>query len=70
MSEKEGFGDAVSRSEGDIRVFLALNALLSTVFAAAIVWGLSYLDFIAWSLLNVATTAIVLFSFAYLMSSS
>lgn len=70
MSEKEGFGDAVSRSEGDVRVFLALNALLSTVFAAAVVWGLSYLDFIAWSLLNVVTAAIVLFSFAYLMSST
>jgi len=67
MSDKGGFGDAINESKGDFRVFIALNVLLSIMFGNTLVWGLDYVGFIEYSLLNVVTVAIVLFSIAYLM---
>ncbi|MDS0475822.1 hypothetical protein [Natrinema sp. 1APR25-10V2] len=69
-SEQEGFEAGVSSSRGDPRVLLAMNAVLSTLFAWTIVWGLAFLDFIEFGLVNVATAAIVLFAMTYLVTHS
>ncbi|WP_408957387.1 hypothetical protein [Natrinema sp. 74] len=69
-SEQEGFEAGVASSRGDPRVLLAMNAVLSTLFAWTIVWGLSFLDIVAFELVNVATAAIVLFAMTYLVTMS
>lgn len=52
-------------SEGDPRVLLVMNVVLSTAFAAAVVWGLSFLDLVPLTLVNVATLAVVLVALTY-----
>lgn len=68
MSESDGLGAGIEESRGDPRVVLALNALLSTAFAATIVWGMNLLGVAEFTALNVVTLAIVLFAVAYAMS--
>lgn len=63
--ETDGFDDAASSSQGDPRVLLAMNAVLSTLFASSIVWGLSFVGLLEFGLLNVATAAILLFAVTY-----
>lgn len=54
-------------SEGDIRVLLVMDLVLSFVFAAVVVWGLSFVGVLAYSWQTVAlVTAIVAF-FTYLV---
>ncbi|MFB1065863.1 hypothetical protein [Natrinema sp. H-ect4] len=69
-SEQDGFEAGVSSSQGDPRVLLAMNAVLSTLFAWSIVWGLSYLGFLEFGFINVATAAILLFAMTYLVTMS
>ena len=57
---REGFEAATERS--------GLNALLSTLFAATIIWGLDYVGSLAFTPVNVATAAVLIFTGAYLMS--
>lgn len=45
-------------SQGDPRVHLVMNLVLSTLFAAVVVWGLSFLGVVAFSLRNVAIGAL------------
>ena len=66
----DGFSEAVAASDGDPRVVLAINAVLSTLFGWTIVGGLSLLDMAAFSLLNVATAAIVVFALTYVVTQS
>ena len=47
-------------SQGDPRVHLVMNLVLSTLFASVVVWGLSFLDLAAFTLRNVAFGALVL----------
>ncbi|GAA0214420.1 MULTISPECIES: hypothetical protein [Halobaculum] len=54
-------------SDGDPRVLLAMNIVLSSIFASVVVWGLSYLDLAALTLENVAGLAIVVFAATYLL---
>ena len=54
-------------SDGDPRVLLAMNLVLSTVFSTVVVWGLSYLDLTALTLENVAGLALVVFAATYLI---
>jgi len=54
-------------SDGDPRVLLAMNIVLSTVFSTVVVWGLSYLDLTALTLENVAGLALVVFAATYLI---
>ena len=72
MSEddSDGFGEGLSASTGDPRVLVAMNAILSTLFAWSIVWGLSLLDLAEFTAINVATGAIVLFALTYLVTMS
>lgn len=54
-------------SDGDPRVLLAMNIVLSSIFASVVVWGLSYLELVAATLENVAGLAIVVFAITYLV---
>jgi len=68
-SDSDGFGAGAEQSRGDPRVVLGLNAVLSTVFAFTIVWGLDFIGAMEYTLVNVATVAILLFAVAYAVSS-
>jgi hypothetical protein len=68
MSDTDGFEAGASGTRGDPRVLLAMNVLLSTGFAATVVWGLSVLGAAEFSLINVATGAILLFALTYAIS--
>lgn len=64
----DGFEAGASQSQGDPRVLIAMNIVLSTGFAATIVWGLSFLGAVEFSFVNVATGAILLFALTYAVS--
>jgi hypothetical protein len=66
--DPEGFDDAVADAEGDPRVILALNLVLSSAFAWVVVWALSMLGVAAHSAVNVATLAAVLVGMTYLIT--
>lgn len=53
-------------SEGDIRVLLALDLLLSFVFASAVVWGLDFIGVIEFTTRNVAVGTVGLAILTYL----
>jgi len=65
MSDDGGFEAGTSQSKGDPRVLIAMNIVLSTGFAASIVWGLDLLGAVDLTLINVATGAILLFALTY-----
>jgi hypothetical protein len=65
---KEGFEAGASGSQGDPRVLIGLNIVLSTGFAATIVWGLDVLGAAELTLVNVATGAILLFALTYFVT--
>ncbi|SDC90714.1 hypothetical protein [Natrinema hispanicum] len=69
-ADVDGFEAGVDSSEGDPRVLLVMNAVLSTLFGWTIVWGLSYLGFLEFGVVNVATAAILLFAMTYLVTMS
>ena len=54
-------------SDGDIRVLLALDILLSLAFSTVVVWGLSFFDLAAFTVRSVATTALALAVLTYLL---
>jgi hypothetical protein len=68
MTDADGFEAGASDSAGDPRVLLAMNVLLSTAFAAMVVWGLSILGAAEYTLVNVATGAILLFAITYVVT--
>ena len=53
-------------SEGDIRVLIVLDLLLSAVFGTVVVWGLSLLGVLAFSIRTVALAALVVAAITYL----
>ncbi|NLV01007.1 hypothetical protein [Haloferax volcanii] len=61
--------DEIEWGEGDPRVLFVMNLVLSTVFAAVVVYGLSYLDLAAFSVVNVASAALVLTAVTYLVTN-
>ena len=63
-----GFEAGASQSQGDPRVLIAMNIVLSTGFAASIVWGLDFLGAADLTLINVATGAILLCALTYLIT--
>jgi hypothetical protein len=66
--DPEGFEDAVADAEGDPRVVLAMNLVLSSTFAWVVVWGLSMLDVVAYTAVNVASLAAVFVGVTYLVA--
>ena len=54
-------------SQGDIRVLLALDLVLSLVFAGAVVWGLDFIGVVEFTSLNVAIGTLCLATLTYLV---
>ena len=54
-------------SEGDIRVLLALDLLLSLVFASAVLWGLDLVGVAEFTARNVAVGTVGLAVLTYLV---
>lgn len=54
-------------SDGDPRVLFVMNALLSVAFSALVVWGLAFIDVLAFSWETVAFGAAILFALTYLV---
>ena len=69
MGDTDGFEEGASGTRGDPRVLVAMNVVLSTAFAATVVWGLSYLGAAEFTLVNVATGAVLLVTVSYVMST-
>lgn len=67
--DPDGFEAGAASTAGDPRVVLLLNAVLSTMFALTITWGLDFVGAVEFTPTNVATLAILLFAVAYLVSS-
>ncbi|RDI73078.1 hypothetical protein [Halopelagius longus] len=55
-------------SQGDPRVLFAMNLVLSTAFASVVIWGLSYIDVVPFTLVNVASFALVLMAVTYVVT--
>ncbi|QSW99883.1 hypothetical protein [Haloterrigena alkaliphila] len=66
--ERDGLQEGLESSEGDPRVILAMNAVLSTVFAALIVWGASIVGTLEYDLPTVAVAAVALFVLTLVMT--
>lgn len=64
----DGFEAGTSRSQGDPRVLIVMNIVLSAGFSATIVWGLDLLGAADLTLINVATGAILLFALTYVVT--
>ena len=58
--------DATSR--GDPRVLFVMNLVLSSVFAAVVVWGLDFLGMFELTFVNVASLALVVMAVTYLVT--
>ncbi len=57
----------MANSDGDPRVLFALNAALSSLFAAIVVWGLSFVGVVEFTPLAVAALAAVLVGLTHLV---
>jgi len=65
-ADREGFEAGASGSSGDPRVLFVMNAVLSTLFALVVTWGLAFVGAFDFTLVNVATLAAILFAATYL----
>ncbi|MFC7097329.1 hypothetical protein [Halobaculum marinum] len=54
-------------SDGDPRVLIAMNLVLSTLFSTVVVWGLSYAEMASLSVENVVGMTLVVFLVTYLI---
>ena len=54
-------------SEGDIRVLLVLDLLISLVFASAVVWGLDFIGVFEFTPTNVAIGTLIVAVLTYLV---
>lgn len=61
----EGFSEGAERSPGSPWVVQGINAALSTAFALVIVGGLEFIGATEFTLVNVATAAVLIFTVSY-----
>lgn len=54
-------------ADGDIRVLLVLDGLLSLVFASVVLWGLDFVGVVAFTLRNLAIGTLGLAALTYLV---
>ncbi|MFB6081226.1 MAG: hypothetical protein ABEJ67_00255 [Halanaeroarchaeum sp.] len=54
-------------AKGDIRVLLVLDVILSAIYATIIVWGLDYLDMLAFTAGNVAAATAIIALLTYVL---
>ena len=66
--DRDGLQEGLESSEGDPRVIVAMNAVLSTLFAVLIVWGASIVGTLEYSLATVAVAAVALFVLTLVMT--
>ncbi|KAB1197762.1 MULTISPECIES: hypothetical protein [Haloferax] len=66
MSEEDT--GQIEWGEGDPRVVFVMNVILSSIFATVVVYGLSYLELMAFTFVNVATMALLLIAVTYLVT--
>jgi hypothetical protein len=52
-------------AEGDPRVLFVMNLVLSSIFASAVIWGLDFIDVVAFTPWNVASLALLLMALTY-----
>lgn len=57
----------MANSKGDPRVLFVMNLVLSTAFAAVVVWGLDFVGVFPFSVGRVAVAAAVLMVITYLV---
>lgn len=57
----------MAQSQGDPRVLFVMNLALSSLFAYAVVWGLAFLEMLAFSWSTVAFTAALTMVLTYLV---
>ena len=55
-------------SQGDPRVLFVMNLVLSSAFAAGIVWGLSVIGLVDVTVWNVASLALLLMAVTYVVT--
>ena len=55
-------------SQGDPRVLFVMNLVLSSAFAAGIVWGLDFVGLVAFTVWNVASLALLLMAVTYVVT--
>lgn len=55
-------------SQGDPRVLFVMNLVLSSVFAGVVIWGLSFIDVVAFSWVRVAALALLLMAITYVVT--
>lgn len=60
-----GFREGMESSQGDPRLVLLLNLVLSTAFAWTVVWGLDLVGALEFSFATVATGALLVFALTY-----
>jgi hypothetical protein len=55
----------MANSKGDPRVLFAMNLVLSTVFAYAVIWGLSFIDLLsfAWRSVGILTALLMILTY-------
>ena len=66
--DRGSFRKGLESSEGDPRVLVVLNAVLSAAFAWLLVWGADLVGFVEYSLANVAVVAIGLFVLTHVVT--
>ncbi|WP_137288968.1 hypothetical protein [Natronorubrum halophilum] len=66
--ERDGIREGLESSRGDPRVLVALNVVLSTMFAVMLVWGLFLVGALEFSVVTVAVVAVVLFVLTYVLT--
>lgn len=54
--------------KGDPRVVFVMNVILSSIFATVVVYGLSFLDLMTFTFVNVATAALLLIAITYVVT--
>ena len=55
-------------SQGDPRVLFAMNLVLSSIFASVVMWGLDAAAIAQFTLVNVASLALVIMAATYLIT--
>jgi hypothetical protein len=55
-------------SQGDPRVLFVMNLVLSSVFAAGVVWGLELVGLVSVTVWNVASLTLLLMAVTYLVT--
>lgn len=63
-----GLQEGLESSDGDPRVLLVLNAVLSALFAGMLVWGLALVTNLEFGLTTVALVAVALFVLTHVIT--